>query len=182
MNKRLFRIAWEGLKGRKSQTAVLVVLLTLSFAFIVLTLSITDSFTATEQEAGYDAYGQWNIAVSASDLSKKEAQQQDWIKAVASLQILGNITDEAGNVVTTLGAGEKEWFRMGRITVSAGRLPEAPGEIAMEMDVLSSLGYSYELGQTITLDQSYTLTGIRTGEKHGSSFRQMNPMRRSISC
>ena len=89
MNKRLFRIAWEGLKGRKSQTAVLVVLLTLSFAFIVLTLSITDSFTATEQEAGYDAYGQWNIAVSASDLSKKEAQQQDWIKAVASLQILG---------------------------------------------------------------------------------------------
>jgi len=162
MNKRLFRIAWEGLKGRKSQTAVLVVLLTLSFAFIVLTLSITDSFTATEQEAGYDAYGQWNIAVSASDLSKKEAQQQDWIKAVASLQILGNITDEAGNVVTTLGAGEKEWFRMGRITVSAGRLPEAPGEIAMEMDVLSSLGYSYELGQTITLDQSYTLTGILT--------------------
>ena len=162
MNKRLFQIAWEGLKGRKSQTAVLMVLLTLSFAFIVLALSITGSFTATEQEACYDAYGQWNIAVSASELSKKEAQQLDWVKAAASLQILGDITDEAGNVVTTLGAGEEDWFRMGRITVSAGRLPETPGEIAMEMDVLSSLGYSYELGQTIMLDQSYTLTGILT--------------------
>ena len=162
MNKRLFHIAWEGLKGRKKQTTVLVALLTLSFAFIVVAMSITDSFTATEQEAGYDVYGQWNIAVSGADFPEEEAQAADWIKAAGHLEILGEIADDAGVVVTTLGAGDEEWLRMGRITVSAGRLPELPGEIAMEMDVLSALGYSYELGQTIQLDQSYILTGILT--------------------
>lgn len=160
MNKRLFLIALDGLRGRKKQTIVLMLLLTISFAFLVTTLSVTDSFTATEQEARYETYGHWKLAVAASDLGKDEAQKAEWIEAAGSLKIQHPIVDKAGMTVTTLGMGDKDWLRMGRIRVSSGHFPEKEGEIAMEEDVLSALGYSYELGQSIQLDKTYTLTGI----------------------
>ncbi len=41
--------------------------------------------------------------------------------------------------------------RLGRLGLNSGRLPKSGDEVAVEADVLSVLGYDYELGQKIDL-------------------------------
>ena len=49
---------------------------------------------------------------------------------------------------------DEHLWKMGRLGLNSGRLPKFGDEVAVEADVLSALGYDYELGQKIDLTVS----------------------------
>lgn len=170
MNRSILRLAAEGMKGNKRNSMLRLLILFLSFTFITVSLSVTASLQKTGEEYRYSLYGAWNSALfSASLADKNKLEENVDIKRVGMAAIGGVVTDENGFALTALGSLDDELLDIGRISLQAGRIPAAEGEIAMEADVLSALGYDYTLGQRVicriqrgqqSVEKEYTLCGV----------------------
>lgn len=170
MNESILRLAVEGMKGDKRNSMLRLLILFLSFAFITVSLSVTASLQKTGEEYRYSQYGEWKSALFlASANDKKKLEEISDIERVGMAEIGGVVADENGCALTVLGSLDEELLDIGRISLQAGRMPSAEGEIAMEADVLSALGYDYTLGQQIVcciqrgqqiVEKEYTLCGV----------------------
>ena len=175
MSRQLVSLAWEGVRHKKHHKSVLVFLiLTLSFAFGFLSISLVSSMAKTNQETLYDTFGAWNLAIPSGleqDLDWLQAPEQNWVEQLGIARCYGTVSGAEGSF--GFGTMDQDFLSMGRIQLEQGRWPETEGEIVLEADNLSALGYDYTLGQEITLpiqvacgDQfitvtrTYTLTGL----------------------
>lgn len=84
MNQELWNLTILGMKGRKKITILIFTVLLLSFAFAVVTLSVTSSMERTNREYRFDTYGEWYGAFS---LAEEEAP--DWLKQEESISAVG---------------------------------------------------------------------------------------------
>lgn len=154
MNQELWNLTILGMKGRKKITVLIFTVLLLSFAFAVVTLSVTSSMERTNREYRFDTYGEWYGAFS---LAEEEAP--DWLKQEESISAVGcaetyallSGTDEKAY----LGAVDEILQKTGRLALLEGHMPEQEDEIALEADILSSLGYDYVIGQKIVIGEAY---------------------------
>lgn len=170
MNQKLFWLAAEGMKGEKRSSMLRILILFLSFTFVVVTLSITGSLNKTGEEYRYNQYGTWKVA--ALEAEEKDAvlfAESNAVDEVGSAQIYGTVVDSLGTPVTAIGVLDSNLIKIGRISLQAGRMPSEENEIAVEADVLSALGYDYTLNQSIVLriqreetvvEEEYLLCGI----------------------
>ena len=168
MHHYLCDIALKGLKGKKRSSTYLFLVCFLSVAFAVVNVSITGSLNKTREELRYDTYGEWDAAIySPEPLSvSKDEHIQGW----GTAQVYGKLLDGGETVLTGIGTLDESLLAIGRLAVQSGKFPTEDNEIAIEADVLSGLGYDYELGQTLTLrilnreeevvDRKYTLCGV----------------------
>ena len=168
MHNYLCDIALKGLKGKKRSSTYLFLVCFLSVAFAVVNVSITGSLNKTREELRYDTYGEWDAAVySPEPLSvSKDEHIQGW----GTAQVYGKLLDGGETVLTGIGTLDESLLAIGRLAVQSGKFPTEDNEIAIEADILSDLGYDYELGQTLTLrilnreeevvDRKYTLCGV----------------------
>ena len=163
----LLDITWNGLKGKKRGSVCLFAACFLSVAFAVVNVSITGSLNKTRGELRYDMYGEWNVAVYSPD-PLTTALQEERIQGYGTAKVYGNLLDSGETPLTGIGTLDDSLRTLGHIEVVSGTFPAKDNEIAIEADVLSDLGYDYELGQTITLrimdkkaiEQHRTLMGI----------------------
>lgn len=168
MHHYLCDIALKGLKGKKRSSTYLFLVCFLSVAFAVVNVSITGSLNKTREELRYDTYGEWDAAIySPEPLSvSKDEHIQGW----GTAQVYGKLLDGGETVLTGIGTLDESLLAIGHLAVQSGKFPTEDNEIAIEADILSSLGYDYELGQTLTLrilnreeevvDRKYTLCGV----------------------
>ena len=168
MHHYLCDIALKGLKGKKRSSTYLFLVCFLSVAFAVVNVSITGSLNKTREELRYDTYGKWDAAIySPEPLSvSKDEHIQGW----GTAQVYGKLLDGGETVLTGIGTLDESLLAIGRLAVQSGKFPTEDDEIAIEADILSDLGYDYELGQTLTLrilnreeevvDRKYTLCGV----------------------
>ena len=168
MHHYLCDIALKGLKGKKRSGTYLFLVCFLSVAFAVVNVSITGSLNKTREEQRYDTYGEWDAAIySPEPLS---VSKDEHIQDCGTAQVYGKLLDGGETVLTGIGTLDESLLAIGRIAVQSGKFPTEDDEIAIEADILSSLGYDYELGQTLTLrilnreeevvDRKYTLCGV----------------------
>ena len=168
MHHYLCDIALKGLKGKKRSSTYLFLVCFLSVAFAVVNVSITGSLNKTREELRYDTYGEWDAAIySPEPLSvSKDEHIQGW----GTAQVYGKLLDGGETVLTGIGTLDESLLAIGHLAVQSGKFPTEDDEIAIEADILSGLGYDYELGQTLTLrilnreeevvDRKYTLCGV----------------------
>lgn len=168
MHNYLCDIALKGLKGKKRSSLYLFLVCFLSVAFAVVNVSITGSLNKTREELRYDTYGEWDAAIySPEPLSvSKDEHIQGW----GTAQVYGKLLDGGETVLTGIGTLDESLLAIGHLAVQSGKFPTEDNEIAIEADILSGLGYDYELGQTLTLrilnreeevvDRKYTLCGV----------------------
>ena len=168
MHNYLCDIALKGLKGKKRSSTYLFLVCFLSVAFAVVNVSITGSLNKTREEQRYDTYGEWDAAIySPEPLS---VSKDEHIQDCGTAQVYGKLLDGGETVLTGIGTLDESLLAIGRLAVQSGKFPTEDNEIAIEADVLSGLGYDYELGQTLTLrilnreeevvDRKYTLCGV----------------------
>ena len=168
MHHYLCDIARKGLKGKKRSSLYLFLVCFLSVAFAVVNVSITGSLNKTREELRYDTYGEWDAAIySPEPLS---VSKDEHIQDCGTAQVYGKLLDGGETVLTGIGTLDESLLAIGRIAVQSGKFPTEDDEIAIEADILSDLGYDYELGQTLTLrilnreeevvDRKYTLCGV----------------------
>lgn len=146
--KELFFLSLEKMKKQKRDTILLFMVLSISFAFSLVSLSVMKSMDKTNEEYRYSVYGEWDAAFL--DGQEKDA---DFLKSDPEVEAVGTAR-KYGHLRTGAGVGviDEQLWKLGRLQMQSGKLPSCPGEIVMEADILSGLGYSYETGQEIVLD------------------------------
>lgn len=167
-------LAAEGLVHKRRKSVLIFLILTLSFAFAILSISLVSSMGKTNQESLYDTFGEWYFAIPSGmdeDLAWFEAPEQSWVEQLGTTRCYGTVAGADSSF--GFGTMDQAFISLGRIGLEEGRFPKADNEIAMEADSLAALGYDYTLGQEITLPiqvscgegsvtvtQSYILTGL----------------------
>lgn len=171
MDREMLHLTLLGIKGRKKSSILLGLVCMLSFSFAIVTLSITISLEKTNAEYRYDLYGTWKAAIlDTAKQDFKGLKETEAISKVGGLKICGSILDGGGGRITKIGSMDETFQEIGRISLLAGTWPEHENEIVMEANLLSFLGYDYELGQEINLtilqredscvEKKFILTGI----------------------
>lgn len=173
MTHDLFYLAWQGIRRKKQSSLLLFLILFFSFASAVVTVSVAGSLAATNETYRYETYGTWYGAVldagEGDGAFLAECTQGGAVSEIGVSESYGTL---AGADVK-IGTADGTFVKIGGLSVQSGRLPEAAGEIAVEADALSALGYDYTVGQeiactvefekdgeTIGVEQTFTLCGV----------------------
>lgn len=150
MNGELFSLAVQGIGRKKRSSLLLFAVLLLSFAFAIISLIVTGSIRKTNEEYRYDTFGTWYGAIpNGWESDEAFLRKQTWLDELGITKSYGTI-QALSSGSTSIGVMDETFLRIGRISLQDGRFPENAGEIAMEADLLSALGYNYTLGQEIT--------------------------------
>ena len=173
-------LAFHGMLGRKKQTSLLLILLTMVFSFLTAATIYSGSSAQALQDTRCELYGEWQY-LRLSDTDTDAAQVRENLPASAkkvSTAIQDGIVLGADNgLAGGIGTVDSAFAQLGRIVPISGNFPAQPDEIAMTTTLLDALGCSYDLGQTITLkvadndydplsgsgkivEQTYTLCGV----------------------
>ena len=172
-------LAFHGMLGRKKQTGLLLLLLTLVFSFLTAAVIYSVSSAQVLQDTRCELYGAWQY-LCLSDTAADAAQAQNTLPASAQVSTViqnGIVLGADDGVVGGIGTVDDTFAQLGRIVPISGDFPTQPDEIAMTTTLLDALGCPYDVGQTVTLkvaandydplagsgaviEKAYTLCGV----------------------
>ncbi len=142
---KMWEIARRGLKGRKKDTLLLKLVITLSFVFIITSTIFEASIDRTKLEQRLDLYGEWHAAyLGANEDIVEKLQSESDIDKVGSSLIIGE-SEKCG----VIGTFNQDLIDMGRFSLYKGRYPEADNEIMLELNQMSNMNLDLEVGQKI---------------------------------
>ena len=172
-------LAFHGMLGRKKQTSLLLILLTMVFSFLTAATIYSGSSAQALQDTRCELYGEWQyLRLSATDTDAAQVRENLPASAKVSTAIQDGIVLGADNgLAGGIGTADDTFAQLGRIVPISGNFPMQPGEIAMTTTLLDALGCSYDVGQTVTLkvaandydplagsgavmEKAYTLCGV----------------------
>lgn len=144
---RMKDIAKKGLKGRRKDTLLLKLVITLAFVFIVTSTIFQASTDRTKMEQRLNLYGSWHAAYLKAD-----KETLDKLKAEPDVHMMGESliigeSEKAGLV----GTFNQELLNMGNFTLYKGRIPQAANEIMLELNMMTNMNLDLEVGQKIDL-------------------------------
>ena len=172
-------LAFHGMLGRKKQTSLLLLLLTLVFSFLTAAVIYSVSSAQVLQDTRCELYGAWQY-LRLSDTAADVAQAQNTLPASAQVSTVtqnGIVLGADDGVAGGIGTVDDTFAQLGRIVPISGDFPTQLDEIAMTTTLLDALGCSYDVGQTVTLkvaandydplagsgavmEKAYTLCGV----------------------
>ena len=172
-------LAFHGMLGRKKQTSLLLLLLTLVFSFLTAAVIYSVSSAQVLQDTRCELYGAWQY-LRLSDTAADAAQAQNTLPASAHVSTViqnGIVLGADDGVAGGIGTVDDTFAQLGRIVPISGDFPTQSDEIAMTTTLLDALGCSYDVGQTVTLkvaandydplagsgavmEKAYTLCGV----------------------
>lgn len=172
-------LAFHGMLGRKKQTSLLLLLLTLVFSFLTAAVIYSVSSAQVLQDTRCELYGEWQY-LRLSDTAADAAQAQNALPASAQVSTVtqnGIVLGADDGVAGGIGTVDDTFAQLGRIVPISGDFPTQSDEIAMTTTLLDALGCSYDVGQTVTLkvaandydplagsgaviEKAYTLCGV----------------------
>ena len=172
-------LAFHGMLGRKKQTSLLLLLLTLVFSFLTAAVIYSVSSAQVLQDTRCELYGEWQY-LRLSDTAADAAQVQGALPASAQVGTViqnGIVLGADDGVAGGIGTVDDTFAQLGRIVPISGDFPTQLDEIAMTTTLLDALGCSYDVGQTVTLkvaandydplagsgtvmEKAYTLCGV----------------------
>lgn len=172
-------LAFHGMLGRKKQTSLLLLLLTLVFSFLTAAVIYSVSSAQVLQDTRCELYGEWQY-LRLSGTAADAAQAQNTLPASAQVSTViqnGIVLGADDGVAGGIGTADDTFAQLGRIVPISGDFPTQSDEIAMTTTLLDALGCSYDVGQTVTLkvaandydplagsgavmEKAYTLCGV----------------------
>lgn len=172
-------LAFHGMLGRKKQTGLLLLLLTLVFSFLTAAVIYSVSSAQVLQDTRCELYGAWQY-LRLSDTAADAAQAKNALPASAKVSTViqnGIVLGADDGVAGGIGTVDDTFAQLGRIMPISGDFPTQSDEIAMTTTLLDALGCSYDVGQTVTLkvaandydplagsgavmEKAYTLCGV----------------------
>lgn len=172
-------LAFHGMLGRKKQTGLLLLLLTLVFSFLTAAVIYSVSSAQVLQDTRCELYGAWQY-LRLSDTAADVAQAKNALPASAQVSTVtqnGIVLGADDGVAGGIGTVDDTFAQLGRIVPISGGFPTQSDEIAMTTTLLDALGCSYDVGQTVTLkvaandydplagssavmEKAYTLCGV----------------------
>ena len=144
------------MKRKKPFRSAISVVVCLVFVLGLSCNLYTDSYESTLEHQRKQTYGAWNAAVyHTTDSVIEEISSHAIVQQVGEMDICGSAIDSEGTAIGMIGYADASIQTIGNLTLLDGNFPTSPDEIAIEEFCLTALGYSYELGQTISLSIMY---------------------------
>ncbi|MBQ8640267.1 MAG: hypothetical protein IJ468_14050 [Lachnospiraceae bacterium] len=151
------------IKRRKQEIRYVMLVTFLASFFMAGILLFQGIMNRYILEQNYQNYGNWIVAAADEELSHPYFQSEG--SCTASVRLL----DEEGKKTGFyLGAMDEKLIELGNIRLYEGRMPQAADEAAMDLSSLAAFGYSYELGQEITVRWQ---EGGKKSEIHEKTYR-----------
>lgn len=153
MRTRIYKIARNGMTGRKKDTLLLMIVIMMSFFFTILAIILQGSFQKTRDAQRLQLYGSWHAAyLAADDDVLQELEQEPDITKIGKSYMFQ--TKSGAGIV---GTYNQELIEMGEFNLLEGRFPESEGEIVLESSKVAELGLNKPVGQKIKLIFEFTL-------------------------
>ena len=136
----------------KRQYFLFLIVVAAVTAFVFAMVGLLDSYTQTRVEQRKDVYGGWHAGLyKVSEETYRNIRNHAIVDRVGEMTIYGSMIHQDTAVKYIIGSVDQEAKEIGRLALIDGVFPSQENEVAMEMQSLAALGYSYELGQEILL-------------------------------
>lgn len=157
----LRKIAKSGMKGRRKDSWLLKLVVSLSFAFITAALVFQASMEQTDINQKKELYGSWQAAyLGGNEDTLNRLKGEKEVKDIAYSTNLGTAS-KLGSV----GTLSQELKKVGNFTLYKGEFPKADNEIAVELNQLSNAGMELEVGQKLLVDFVTTIVDINIDQQ-----------------
>lgn len=137
------KLARSGMKGRKRDTRILLIVLTLSFIFTTISTILISSMEYTDEFQKKQIYAEWQAALFNADEQTAEAVKASF-DTVGVSRVIGQ--NQTFGIVGTMDEGFKE---LANLSLVEGRYPEAPGEVVIETNQIGSATGSLGVGDSL---------------------------------
>ncbi len=153
----MLKLAIKGMRGRKKQTWLTLVILTMVIIVVMGSALYSYSSSVGDLQRKKETYGSWQFAYYEE--TKERVEQ---LKTNSELEVgvgtqLGKIVSsnfigDTKIVVGELGSLDQGYLDLRNLKLLSGSFPQKENEIALNSSLLDSLGYSYQSGQTIKIN------------------------------
>ncbi len=120
--------------------------------FVTAVLIFQENMYQWQMSSNKSRFGDWFLCEVTSKEPNKSLSEHAYlnapVKAVTCVDIFNPDWKMTGYI---LGSFDETFVKQGRLKLDEGRLPENDDEIAMDWNTLLSLGYTGEIGETITI-------------------------------
>ncbi len=161
-------LAWQDFKFHKAKNLLLafaVVLITGLYAVTFLLGSSVENAFLLNYEYRYGSTSHILYHGLTAHQADKLAQHPN-VKSTVRISALGQISDEMiGTRSVKLAVTDQDYAQSIRSIPTTGRLPEKPGEIALDEFTMDSLGILRELGTPVSIQWT-----DRKGEQYNTDF------------
>ena len=142
------------IRSQKKYSILIVSVLLLTCILIQIGFQMSEGLKAAYIENRKAVYGEWEqVFLDMDEGSVKVAEENPFLAQTGKISIYGAIAgDYLENRQMNIGTMDETAWKLGRLEMKEGRLPENEHEIVMEYSTLRSLGYEEMLGKEITLD------------------------------
>ena len=171
MNTYLFSYALEGIKRKKKLSISVLLVMTVTFSFLIFSISILGSIKKTNDEFRIKTYGEWYADVIDVSTDADSFKSVAGVISCGEMKSIGYIV--AGEKAVSVGIVDEPLKNIGNLELVSGCWPESSYDVVMEADTLCELGLDYTLGQEIRLpviietengiyeiEKQYKLSGI----------------------
>lgn len=131
------------IRSQKKYSILIVSVLLLTCTLIQIGFQMSEGLKAAYIENRKAVYGEWEqVFVDMDESSVKVAEENPFLAQTGKISIYGAIAgDYLENRQMNIGTMDETAWKLGRLEMKEGRLPENEHEIVMEYSTLRSLGY-----------------------------------------
>ena len=120
--------------------------------FVTAVLIFQENMYQWQMSSNKSRFGDWFICEVTSKEPNNSLSEHAYlnapVKAVTCVDMFNKDWKMTGYI---LGSFDEAFVKQGRLKLNAGHLPQEDDEIAMDWNTLLSLGYTGEIGETITI-------------------------------
>lgn len=158
MNGNLLKLVIISIFRRKKEIISVLAATMIAMFFLAGVLIFQTDMYYWQMANNKQRFGDWFIIEFSSETPNEELLKHPYLEKPTQAGTAAYIYDNDWNCTDyRIGYMTDEFMRQGNITVDKGHLPQADNEIALDYNMLISLGYDMKLGITITLN-TYTDT------------------------
>ncbi len=153
MGKRLLVLCTRSLKRRWREITRVCIAIFFAVFFITGVLLFQENMYQWQMAANKERFGDWLVMETNTRVPNETIVNHPYMDGYCVAQSAVKLYDENWKSVNRyVGYMSPDFLKQSYIDIELGRMPSADNEVAIDWNTLLKLGYTNELGQTVTLN------------------------------
>lgn len=150
-----FQMMMKSIRRRKRELRYVSAVTFIAVLFLTSVSVFQNTMDQYVTVTNYENYGEWILSSvedpGSQDVTFRNLEHPYFSKTGICRTGPGILDADGEDSNLSIGTLDEALADIGNISMYEGRMPEKDNEIAMDLPSLAALGYSYEVGQTVTV-------------------------------
>lgn len=150
-----FQMMMKSIRRRKRELRYVSAVTFIAVLFLTSVSVFQNTMDQYVTVTNYENYGEWILSSvedpGSQDVTFRNLEHPYFSKTGICRTGPGILDADGEDSNLSIGTLDEALTDIGNISMYEGRMPEKDNEIAMDLPSLAALGYSYEVGQTVTV-------------------------------